>query len=105
LLAANTPNINAEPILDPVLIFSTFVDLQLGHFIAVTIGRPQPGQLSAKEEISLLQSGQDTRAIRIYFLSGLSTEIKLRRLIPTFYFSPEKANKNGVVSEMCRRWK
>jgi len=39
------------------------VDLQLGHFIFVCIGRPQPGQFSALSEISLLQSGQVIKAM------------------------------------------
>jgi len=57
-LAASIPHINAEPILLPVLIFSTFVDLQLGHLIVVCIGRPQLGHFSALSEICLAQSGQ-----------------------------------------------
>ncbi len=66
--AANTPNIKAEPTLLAALIFSTFVDLQLVHFIPVDIGLPQPGQLSAEDEISLLQSGQVIKAINLFLL-------------------------------------
>jgi hypothetical protein len=43
------------------------VDLQLGHFMLVDIGLPQCGQLSAEEDISLLQSGHVIKAIVYFF--------------------------------------
>jgi len=35
--------------------------------MVVTIGLPQLGQLSAEDDISLLQSGQVIKAIRLFF--------------------------------------
>jgi len=60
---AKTPNNAAEPTLLAALIFDTCVDLQFGHFIAVEIGRPQFGQLSASDDICLVQSGQEINGI------------------------------------------
>ena len=65
LLPEKTPHIKAEPTLLAALIFSTLWDLQLGHLMEVFIGLPQLGQLSASEEICLLQSGQVTSGIYV----------------------------------------
>ena len=54
--AANTPQSKTEPILLASLIFSTLVDLQVGHLIAEDIGLPQKGQDSAEDDISFPQS-------------------------------------------------
>ena len=63
LFPEKTPHISTDAALLAALIFSTLVLLQLGHLIAVCIGLPQLGQLSAESEISLLQSGQVIRGI------------------------------------------
>jgi hypothetical protein len=65
--AANTPHISAEPTLLALDIFSISVDLQVGHLMVVSIGRPQCIQLSAESEICFAQSGQFTSAIILPF--------------------------------------
>jgi len=45
-----------------------FVDLQFGHFIAVSIGLPQLGQFSALSEICLAQSGHVASGITLFLL-------------------------------------
>jgi hypothetical protein len=68
LPAAKTPHIKAEPTLLAELILWTLEDLQFGHLILDDIGLPQLGELSAEDEISLLQSGQVIKAIIYFFM-------------------------------------
>lgn len=42
--------------------------MQFGHLMLTDIGLPQLGQFSAEDEISLLQSGQEIRAIIYFFM-------------------------------------
>jgi len=47
-------------------------DLQFGHLMLVDIGLPQLGQLSAEDDISLLQSGQVIKAMIYFFIVNLN---------------------------------